>query len=521
MTKPIDREWIAGADGKGDYRSWKVSNAAKRAGLTVADFPQFPDRRGPAYDIARTAHEEWVLLTNAFKKKHRKAPTKAQMNSLFDTAQFRVNDRHGLYEDGSPQTPDKDTFLTNVVKTAGRGIHSATHLVSAGAGIISDGIGKIPIVGPGLSAAYGLSIGNSLKLADSIASGNRIDKAIFNNLKENISSAKTVAPYVQSVISFVPGVGQAGALVSGVIGASIALANGRNISDEIAKAVKSAIPGGAIADAMYKTGVGVMHGDRVDTIALSALPIPDSAKSAVASGLEITNKLAKGERVSSVFLDTALSKLPPTVQKGIGIARGKGGNIAELVADASLKALPVVERKALVVGMVVGHAKKLQTGIKTAMTSPIVQGKIANYGKILAKTNPVVASATKLAGAGIGGFNLGIGLAGHGGVTRKAVVTMRKSLTAADKKGFDLALATHVGMVTKVAPPRLKTPAEKAGYYATNGMRGAPVTVKTAMMENIAKNPEAKRGATLAIVQIADARSGLWHQVKKFLGIAA
>jgi hypothetical protein len=412
-------------------------------------------------------------------------------------------------------------FFTNAIKAAGKGIHAATHLVSAGAGIISDGIGKVPFVGPGLHGVFELTIGNSLKLADSIANGDRVDQAVLNNLKQNIASAKAVAPYVQSVISFVPGVGQAGALVSGVIGASVALAEGRNITDEISKAIRVAIPGGPVMDAAYKVGIGAMHGDRIDTIALSAMPIPDKAKEAVASGLQVANKLASGQRVDTVLVDTALSKLPPTAQKAVSIARGKGGNVAELVADASLKLVPAAERKALVIGMAVGHAKKLQKAINTVANSPIVVNKISNYGKLLAKTNPVITSASKLAGAGVGGFNVGMGLMGHKDVSPKILLSMRKGLTAVDRKGFDLALATHVGMVTKVAPPNLKTPAEKAGYYATNGMRGASVGMKTAMMTEIAKSPQAKLGATQAIITIADTRTGLWHKVKQLLGLAA
>jgi len=405
-------------------------------------------------------------------------------------------------------------FIGNAVKAAGRAVHSATHVISQGAGIIGNGIGKIPVVGSPLKATFDLTIGSSLKLADSVANGDRVDQAVLNNLKENIANAKTVAPYAQSVVSFVPGVGQG---VSGVIGASLALANGQNIGDAVVTGIKQAAPGGPIGQAAFTVGLGALHGDRIETIALGVLPIPDSAKDAVSAGLDVAHKIASGQRVDEVLVQEAYSKLPSMAQKAVDVARGKVG-FANAVVNESLKMVPGDAGKALKIGMAVGHAKNLQEAIKTVATSPDTLGKLADVGKVASAKNPVIAGAANVAGVGVNGFHIGMGLMKHSGVTPRILLDMRKGLVDDDKRGFDLAVATHVGMVTNKAP-RLKDPKARAGFYMTMGMRGARPQTKARMMREIAKHPEAKKGATLAIIQVADDRSGLWYKIKKFVGL--
>ena len=111
------------------------------------------------------------------------------------------------------------------------------------------------------------------RLAQSIASGERIDKAFVDNFKRDLALIKEAAPLAQAVVSFVPGVGTG---VAAAIGAGVAIAEGRDI-DEIAKAaIRGAVPGGPAAvaafDAALKIGAGENVGKAVLESAREAVP---------------------------------------------------------------------------------------------------------------------------------------------------------------------------------------------------------------------------------------------------------
>jgi hypothetical protein len=83
-----------------------------------------------------------------------------------------------------------------------------------------------------------------------------------------IRMAGPVLPYVQSVISFVPGVGTG---VSAALGAAQALADGRPIDEAIVAAAKGAIPGGPMAQMAFDAAWGLAHGRPIEAAALDAL----------------------------------------------------------------------------------------------------------------------------------------------------------------------------------------------------------------------------------------------------------
>jgi hypothetical protein len=104
------------------------------------------------------------------------------------------------------------------------------------------------------------------------------------------------------------------------------------------------------------------------------------------------------------------------------------------------------------------------------------------------------------------------------GVTPANLMKVRKGLqTGAQRKGFDLALAAHVGKVT--SPKREGTPAQLAGYYATRGMRAASPQQKHGMLKTVAKNPDMKKGALVAASEMKDI--GWWGHVKRYFGFKA
>jgi len=71
----------------------------------------------------------------------------------------------------------------------------------------------------------------------------------------------------QTVASFVPGVGTG---VAAALGAANALASGRPITDALIEAARSAIPGGALAQAAFDVGVNLAKGRSLSEAALAA-----------------------------------------------------------------------------------------------------------------------------------------------------------------------------------------------------------------------------------------------------------
>jgi hypothetical protein len=418
-------------------------------------------------------------------------------------------------------------WVGNAVKTAGRAVSSAVGTIAEGAATISKAIGKVPIVGPLFHASFDLAIGNQLQTVSAIVHGERIDRVVLNHFKNEIGSVKEIAPYVQTIISFVPGIGPG---ISGAIGAGLALAQGKRIDEALLEGVKAALPGGALAKAAFDMGKAVATGKPIEQIALSALPLPDTAKQAVSVGLTITRKLASGERVDKVALETAIAQLPPDAQKAANAAVkvAKGQNVADVVANVALeqglKAVPqnikTDVNKALQTGVAMGAAQTIQKTVGQAVKAPAVQGGLAAAGMAVAKLSPVATAARQLAGpAGAKGFDIGLGLMQHK-ITPLDFHAVRDTLTAEAKKGFDMAVSQHIGHVTKKAPPG--NVHAQAAFLMTHGMKGAALTQTTGMLKTMVSHPEAAKGVQLAAKQVGPAKpadEGWFHRLLKAIGV--
>jgi hypothetical protein len=162
-----------------------------------------------------------------------------------------------------------------------------------------------------------------------VLKGERIDKALVKDFSTKISAATEAAPYVQIVVSTVPGVGSG---VSGAIAASVALAKGRNITEALIEATKAAVPGGPAVAFAFDMGVGLAKGKSLDKAAMAAARerLPAGAKIAFDVGLA----MAYGKRIQlSAIAENALPK--PT-----GIADFPQAALAAYaVADAQLEAV--------------------------------------------------------------------------------------------------------------------------------------------------------------------------------------
>lgn len=374
-------------------------------------------------------------------------------------------------------------FLGNAAKVAGKEIGHVGSSIQKAGGAIDKAIQHVPVVGAPLhtvmSAAYHAVAMPVNMVVDTAIKHRRLDHVLMGELKTQLQDVKAMAPYAQTIVGMVPGIGTGAAAA---IGAGLALAEGQPIDKALLEAVTSAVPGGPIAHAAAKTAAAgieaAAHGQKFDLHAvgpmLSALPIPPIAQESLANGLQLTADIASGKRVDTALADTALKNglkyLPPEAQKAFhtGIA-AQVGSIAQTVKAAHL---------------------------------PDVHNKLIESGIQLSKTLPVVSEARKLSGAGVRGFDLG-----HGLLSQKAslfdVMHTRAHLTnEAEKKAFDMALANRIGLV---AHPRHANmpPAAQAGLTITHGIRGmASQENKTSIMSTLQAHPSASVGAKIAVRHI-------------------
>jgi hypothetical protein len=194
-------------------------------------------------------------------------------------------------------------------------------------------IGKVPVVGKPLASVYGVAVAPAA-LAEDLAHGARIDHALVHSFKDQVADIKTLAPYAQTVISFVPGVGPG---VSGALAASLAIANGHPLSEALVMGIKGAIPGGQLAQSAFGAASSLAQGKGLDQAALDALPMSDDQREALHTALSVAGKVAKGQKVQDIVLTEALGKLPPEVAKAVhvGLAVGHAANI-QVHADAAM-----------------------------------------------------------------------------------------------------------------------------------------------------------------------------------------
>jgi hypothetical protein len=417
-------------------------------------------------------------------------------------------------------------FFENVVKAAGSLAGSAIHAVSAVTEAIDKGIASIPVIGGPLHMAYtaagyipflgpaGIVTGvaslikNSdkiLKIADDIASGKRLDRVAMGALKREAADIKETGQFAQMVVSFVPGVGPG---ISGALAAGVALANGQRIDQAMVEAVKGAIPGGPIAKAAFAMGEAAIQGKRVDDVVLSGLPIPPDAKKAISTGIHVAERLAKGERLDKVALDEAKKLLPSDARRAVEVAEqlGNGRKVADILLTQGTAALGVEAKKAMVIGMGLGYGEKLQKTMADKVGHPQFLNQLKQAGSVVTKADPLLNSGKKLLekGRGLTGYDTAAALMRHR-VTPSELLAVRNKLSPADKKGFDLVAALHVGRVTSTRP-RVLPKGGELGYFVTKGMMGASPARKDALIKIITKDPANRASSVLAFRQVAKAR---------------
>lgn len=353
------------------------------------------------------------------------------------------------------------SWLAKAVSTT---LHAPSNLANAVAHEVekaAPGIAKI-VSSISHSPAWSLTPFGLANVVNDIAHGKRLDHVIVDDFKRQIAGVKAVAPYAQTVVSFVPGVGTG---VSAAIAAGAALAQGKRIDAALMSAAKNALPGGPVAAAAFDTAVAAAQGKNVTASALEALQgqLPEGAKQAFATGVA----LAQGQNLQQAVLKGAalIPGVPGPVSKGLAAAAsvGKIASLKDVLVGAARTALPD--------------------------------------------------GAAKL------GFDAANGVLLHGGkLDEVALALVRKNVAAATPaalKGFDSAIALHVGRYAQFkAPVAMKDPLQKSAFYIAQGLRGAPPKVTQRVHKAVvSKNPTAKLGFGVGVKAAAKEQGAEQSQV--------
>jgi hypothetical protein len=397
----------------------------------------------------------------------------------------------------SPVTITKDVtsgknvgkVLMGQTKNVGEVAHAYLTVVTAPGKATAQVVGKVPIVGKPFKSLVNIAQA-PFALTDSIIQGERIDRAVLNNLKQQVEDVKEVGPYAQMVVSLVPGVGTG---ISAGLGAGLALADGQPITAAIKAGVEGALPGGPAVKMAFNVAVAVAEKKPLDKIAIAALPIPDSQKKAIEIALTTTKDLAAGKRIDKIAFARVQEQIPKELKPAVNI------------------------------GIAIGHGQSLQKAA-IANLKPMVLEKLQADGTAILKVNPTMNAgyATLKDAHAKAGFAVGTAFTRFQ-VTPLEAVAVRAKLTGPQRKGFDMAVAGHIGAVEQGPPKATKgNPAAAFAFNATVGAQTLTSANQLTLINTLAGQAATREGVTLAATLSGSkpqARKTFWRRVFEALGL--
>lgn len=150
-----------------------------------------------------------------------------------------------------------------------------------------------------------------LETGKGVAEGKRFDKALASAAKGQLESFTAVLPLAQIGLSFIPGIGQG---INAALGAAMALAEGKPITEAFLAGLKNALPGGplvkAAIDVGIKSAIDVASGKRLDTIALNAVRSRIPGGPAAQKAFDMGLALAQAKNIQQAGLGAAAKFLP-------------------------------------------------------------------------------------------------------------------------------------------------------------------------------------------------------------------
>jgi hypothetical protein len=206
---------------------------------------------------------------------------------------------------GAETEEELDRFLGSVFKkvaNVAKGVANTVSKVTRPISKAIDAVNKyVPIKSIMSLTPAGLAA-RAVQGARQVMQGKNVFKVAGNMLKSGIKDLGNALNVASTVVSFIPGVGTG---VAAALGAASALAQGKPITDALIAAARSAIPGGAIAQAAFDVASGLVKGQSLSEAALQAarkeLPGGPAAQAAFDAAVALT----QGKKLQDVALATA------------------------------------------------------------------------------------------------------------------------------------------------------------------------------------------------------------------------
>ncbi len=350
-----------------------------------------------------------------------------------------------------------------------------------------DLVGQIPVIGRPLEAIYDIQL-KPFELAAQIASGKNVGQTALNGLRETVSDVRTAAPLIQSVIAVIPAVGP---VASGMISASLAIAEGQPIDGVLEAGLVGAVPGGALAASAYNLGKAIVQGKASNPAAMissvlnsaasaAGVQLPPGTASIIQAGIGTTAALARGEHPDQALLTNAMpalsamgSAVGPQIQSLVnqGHFEDAANKLMSAIPD-SLRALPkqVGDQigQALRVGGAIGLGQELQSSMKDALVKKMTQ--LAIPPSVM--TPAEVAMMNSLPEDERAGFAVGINVK-NAHSSQFQIATIRTLLpNSRSQDGFDAAISMGIGQVKATPPHSIQgNPLAVAGFQIHQGIQ--------------------------------------------------
>lgn len=135
---------------------------------------------------------------------------------------------------------------------------------------------------------------------------------------------------IAMVASYIPVYGTA---ISCLINTTVSLAEGQTVDQSIIDGIGGALPGQPTSGMVYRAGVAIGRGERIDHVAIEALVPDKSVRDVLRVADEVVYGIASGQKVTDVAYNTIHQNLPPEAQQGMDYARRviNGENIPQMV----------------------------------------------------------------------------------------------------------------------------------------------------------------------------------------------
>ena len=222
---------------------------------------------------------------------------------------------------------DLDLFLGKLVKSAGRAASGAVRAVAKTArsiplGKIADVAFKavrgdiagimLPLLPASMQktvrafstdpfARFALQTTRAALRGENILRAAQVEaKAGIDNVRERMRFAAMVAP-------FVPGIGSG---VAAALGAASALAGGEPITQALIAAARSALPGGAVAQAAFNFGTNLARGKSLSEAALATARNQMPGGQAAKAAFDVAVALGQGKKIQDAAFAAAGGALP-------------------------------------------------------------------------------------------------------------------------------------------------------------------------------------------------------------------